>query len=108
MLMDKPTGEAARYSAFLYHWRARHLGPEATACDFAHAVDGGWAPRYFDAQGRLRPLPEPITPLGMMVDQHLRLCARRDARPADAPRKTQPWEMDLDYAGPIHFAPSSD
>jgi len=81
MLMDQPRGESACYSAFMYHWRARHLGPEATACDFAHAVDGGWGHQYFDAQGRLRPLPEPITPLGMMVDQHLRLCAKIDPDP---------------------------
>lgn len=104
MLMDQPMGQAARYSAFMYHWRARHLGPEATACDFAHAVNGGWARRYFDGEGRLRPLPEPITPLAMMVDQHLRLSAKRDQNPA----RKDPHSMDLDYPGPIPFAPSSD
>lgn len=103
MLMDQPMGEAARYSAFMYHWRARHLGPEATACDFAHAVDGGWARRYFDGEGRLRPLPEPITPLAMMVDQHLRLSAEQDQNSA----RKDPYSMDLDYPGPIRFAPSS-
>ena len=93
MLMDEPQGASAYYSAFMYHWRARHLGPAATASDFAHAVNGGWGHRYFDAQGRLRPLPEPITPLGMMVDQHLRLCAKIDPDPN--------WRdmasMDLDF-----------
>ncbi len=104
MLMDQPMGEAARYSAFMYHWRALHLGPQATACDFAHAVDGGWADRYFDGKGRLRPMPQPITPLGMMVDQYLRISAKVDADP----EWKNPASMDLDYPGPIHFAPSSD
>ena len=104
MLMDQPMGESARYGAFLYHWRARHLGPEATAADFAHAVDGGWAPNYFDAEGRLRPLPEPITPLGMMVAQHLRRAPKFDAIPG----WRHPLTMDLDYAGPIDDRPPSD
>jgi len=100
MLMDKPMGDAARYAAFGYHWRARHLGPQATACDFAHAVEGGWASRYFDVQGGLRPLPEPITPLGLMVDQHLRLAPKIDANPNWRDRAA----MNLDYGGPIHFS----
>lgn len=104
MLMDQPMGEAGRYSAFLYHWRARHLGPEATASDFAYAVDGGWAPNYFDAEGRLRPLPAPITPLGMMVAQHLRRAPQFDAKPGWLP----PHAMDLNYAGPIDVSPPSD
>lgn len=104
MLMDQPMGEAGRYSAFLYHWRARHLGPEATASDFAYAVDGGWAPNYFDAEGRLRPLPEPITPLGMMVAQHLRRAPKFDAIPGWLPSHA----MDLNYAGPIHVSSPSD
>jgi hypothetical protein len=104
MLMDQPMGEAGRYSAFLYHWRARHLGPEATASDFAYAVDGGWAPNYFNAEGRLRPLPEPITPLGMMVAQHLRRAPQFDAIPG----WRHPQTMDLNYAGPIHLSPPSD
>ena len=103
-LMDQPMGEAGRYSAFLYHWRVRHLGPQATASDFAYAVDGGWAPNYFDAEGRLRPLPEPITPLGMMVDQHLRHAPKFDATAG----WRHPYTMDLNYAGPIHFSPPSD
>lgn len=104
MLMDQPMGEAGRYSAFLYHWRAHHLGPEATASDFAYAVNGGWAPNYFDAEGRLRPLPEPITPLGMMVAQHLRRAPQFDAIPG----WRHPQTMDLNYAGPIHLSPPSD
>ncbi|GAW42241.1 hypothetical protein SH203_02657 [Brevundimonas sp. SH203] len=104
MLMDQPMGESGRYGAFLYHWRARHLGPEATASDFAYAVDGGWAPNYFDAEGRLRPLPEPITPLGMMVAQHLRRAPNFDAIPG----WRHPYTMDLDYAGPINDWPPSD
>lgn len=104
MLMDQPMGEAGRYSAFLYHWRARHLGPEATASDFAYAVDGAGRPTMSTLRAGLRPLPEPITPLGMMVAQHLRRAPKFDAKPGWLP----PHAMDLNYAGPIHTWPPSD
>ena len=43
---------------WLYHWRATHLGPEATARDRARAIEMGqpWAERFWDADGALKPL----------------------------------------------------
>ncbi|GAW40417.1 hypothetical protein SH203_00815 [Brevundimonas sp. SH203] len=43
---------------WLYHWRATHLGPEATARDRARAIETGqpWAERFWDADGTLKPL----------------------------------------------------
>jgi hypothetical protein len=45
---------------WLYHWRATHLGPEAAARDRARALEADlpWAGRFWDAQGRLKPLPQ--------------------------------------------------
>ncbi|MEE2849397.1 MAG: hypothetical protein VX561_05995, partial [Pseudomonadota bacterium] len=43
---------------WLYHWRATHLGPEASARDRARAIETGqpWAERFWDADGALKPL----------------------------------------------------
>lgn len=43
---------------WLYHWRATHLGPEATARDRARAreTEQPWAERFWDEDGRLKPL----------------------------------------------------
>ena len=40
------------------HWRARRLGPAAAAADLTSAREGGFVHRYWDEEGRLRPLEE--------------------------------------------------
>ena len=44
---------------WLYHWRAKHLGPEAAARDRARAIEMNqpWAERFWDADGTMKPLP---------------------------------------------------
>ena len=44
---------------WLYRWRADNLGPEAAARDRARAreTDQPWAETFWDADGRLKPLP---------------------------------------------------
>lgn len=63
------------YSAFAFRWRAWVLGPVVALADYARGLQGGWASRYWDADGRLIPQdPVPPAPDAGMVRQHLRLC----------------------------------
>ena len=65
----------AVYGAFAFQWRARVLGPAVALADYARGLQGGWASRYWDAEGRLIPQdPVPPAPDPGMVRQHLRLC----------------------------------
>lgn len=65
----------ADYGAFAWHWRAMILGPEVARADYAQGVHGGWADRYWDAEGRLIPKdPVPPMPDPLMMRQHLRAC----------------------------------
>jgi hypothetical protein len=65
----------AVYGAFAWRWRARVLGPAVALADYARGLQGGWASRYWDAEGRLIPQdPVPPAPDPGMVRQHLRLC----------------------------------
>lgn len=67
----------AVYSAFAFRWRARVLGPAVALADYARGLQGGWAGRYWDAEGRLIPQdPVPPAPDPGMVRQHLRLCGK--------------------------------
>lgn len=75
LLSEDTAGVTTDHSAWVYHWRARHLGPEVAALDFARAVEGGWATRIWDAEGRLRPIPAPPAPSFRMAEQHARGCA---------------------------------
>ena len=63
------------YAAFAFRWRATVLGPAVALADYARGLQGGWASRYWDAEGRLIPQdPVPPAPDPGMVRQHLRLC----------------------------------
>lgn len=72
MLAEETHGVAAAWSHAAYHWRARTLGREIAASDFAAAVSGGWASHYWDGRGRLKPLAQPRPPGdGYMIGQFL-------------------------------------
>ena len=74
LLSDEGPPQAV-YSAFAFRWRAWVLGPAVALADFAQGIRGGWASRYWDAEGRLIPQdPVPPLPDPGMVRQHLRLC----------------------------------
>ncbi len=60
MLQDE-TRSAQAMGAFAYHWRARNLGPECAAADYARAASHHWVARYWDAEGRLLPLDVAFT-----------------------------------------------
>lgn len=76
LLTDEGPPQAV-YSAFAFRWRARVLGPAVALADYAQGIQGGWASRYWDADGRLIPQdPVPPVPDPGMVRQHLRLCGK--------------------------------
>ncbi len=61
MMQGKPLEEAPMWHlAFLYAWRAEHLGAETAALDRARAMerDQPWVEAFWDAEGVLRPLRE--------------------------------------------------
>ena len=74
LLTDEGPPQAV-FGAFAFLWRARVLGPAVALADYAQGLKGGWASRYWDAEGRLIPQdPVPPAPDPGMVRQHLRLC----------------------------------
>lgn len=74
LLTDEGPPQAV-YGAFAFRWRAMMLGPAVALADYARGLQGGWASRYWDADGRLIPQdPVPPAPDPGMVRQHLRLC----------------------------------
>jgi hypothetical protein len=74
LLTDEGPPQAV-YGAFAFRWRAMMLGPAVALADYARGLQGGWASRYWDAEGRLIPQdPVPPAPDPGMVRQHLRLC----------------------------------
>ncbi|AQR62784.1 hypothetical protein BZG35_14825 [Brevundimonas sp. LM2] len=74
LLTDRGPPQAA-YGAFAWRWRAWVLGPEVALSDFRAGIHGGWASRYWDAEGRLLEIdPIPPRPDLLMVTQHLRRC----------------------------------
>ena len=74
LLTDEGPPQAV-YGGFAFLWRARVLGPAVALADYAQGLKGGWASRYWDAEGRLIPQdPVPPPPDPGMVRQHLRLC----------------------------------
>ncbi|HYC96575.1 hypothetical protein [Brevundimonas sp.] len=66
-----------RWAASALRWRARVLGPEQAALDFARGVSGGWAERYWDVDGTLWPARPPASPDGRMQRQHAWLAGAR-------------------------------
>ncbi len=77
LLRDRGYDVADRWAASALRWRARVLGPEQAERDFVRGVEGGWAARYWDEQGRLWPARPPNSPSGRMQVQHQRLCEGR-------------------------------
>ena len=59
---------------WLYHWRAEHLGPEATARDRARAIEAGhpWAEVFWREDGTLRPLETLDEEMARLHPQELR------------------------------------
>ena len=57
---------------FLFHFRAKRLGPETAAADRARAGDRGWARLVWDEAGELRPL--------WRIDEEVRRLARAEWR----------------------------
>ena len=55
MLGDEVTRSLA-LGSFAYHWRARNLGPECAAADYAQCRSSGSTARYWDAEGNLLPM----------------------------------------------------
>ncbi|WP_428151876.1 hypothetical protein [Brevundimonas sp.] len=88
MLGDTGYGITSAFGHAAYHWRAANLGPEIALADFAAGVNGGWAGRYWDAVGNLKPLAGEVPePGGAMVRQHLRLTP-------DADMEAWPWNRE--------------
>lgn len=56
MLGDTGYGVTSAFGHAAYRWRAANLGPEIARNDFRKAVSGGWADRYWEPDGTLRPL----------------------------------------------------
>lgn len=72
-------------AAACFHWRARVLGPEVAARDFAHAVNtGGMACELWERDGRLKSLTPPEAPINFMWNQFERECDKAVARIAAA------------------------
>ena len=74
LLTDRGYDLADRWAASALRWRARVLGPEQAAIDFARGVEGGWADRYWNEAGELWPPHPPNSPTGRMQAQHQRFC----------------------------------
>lgn len=72
LLSEKGWDFADDFALTALHWRARHLGHEQALADFHRAVTGGWAARYWTADGRVKPVPVPAAPSDHMWRQHLR------------------------------------
>lgn len=77
-----------RWAASALRWRARVLGPEQAALDFARGVSGGWAERYWNEAGELWPPRPPGSAAGDMQRQHQRGCEWRRGRGED-------WEEEV-------------
>lgn len=77
LLSDPGYDIADRWAASALRWRARVLGPEQAERDFVRGVEGGWADRYWDEEGRLWPAVPPNSPSNRMQLQHLRGCEWR-------------------------------
>lgn len=77
LLSERGYDLADRWAASALRWRARVLGPEQAALDFARGVSGGWAERYWDEDGELWPPRPPDSPDGRMQAQHQRFCEGR-------------------------------
>ncbi len=56
MLGDTGYGITSAFGHAAYHWRAANLGPEIARHDFEQGVSGGWAERYWEEDGTLKPL----------------------------------------------------
>ena len=83
LLSDRGYDLADRWAASALRWRARVLGPEQAALDFARGVAGGWAERYWDEDGTLWPPRPPDSPDGRMQRQHAWLAGARRASGMD-------------------------
>lgn len=64
---------ADNWAASALRWRAETLGPDQALADFARGVSGGWASRYWDEHGRLKPTEPPPAPSDRMLRQHVGL-----------------------------------
>ncbi|WP_309628338.1 hypothetical protein [Brevundimonas sp.] len=64
---------ADNWAASALRWRAETLGPDQALADFARGVSGGWASRYWDEHGRLKPVEPPPAPESRMMRQHVGL-----------------------------------
>jgi hypothetical protein len=73
MLSDRGYDIADGWAASALRWRAGTLGPEQALADFARGVSGGWASRYWDEHGRLKPAEPPPAPPDRMMRQHVGL-----------------------------------
>lgn len=56
MLGDTGYGITSAFGHAAYHWRAANLGPEIARHDYEQGVSGGWAERYWEPDGTLKPL----------------------------------------------------
>ena len=72
-------GIGACWSHPALHWRARMLGPKVAQADFARAVHGGWADRYYTPEGALKPLAEAGLADGLGRRQFMRQTGQLDA-----------------------------
>ena len=74
VLLSAPGHDLAdNWAASALRWRAETLGPDQALADFARGVSGGWASRYWDEHGRLRPVEPPPAPEARMMRQHVGL-----------------------------------
>ena len=79
LLSAEGHGIGACWSHAAFHWRARVLGPKVAHADFARAVYGGWADRYYTPEGALEPLADPDLPDDLGRRQFMRNTGQLDA-----------------------------
>ena len=79
LLSEAGHGIGECWSHAASHWRARVLGPKVAHADFARAVYGGWADRYYTPDGALKPLADPDLPDDLGRRQFMGQTGQRDA-----------------------------
>ena len=106
LLSDRGHDLADGWAVSALRWRAENLGPEQALADFARAVEGGWAARYWDEYGRLKPVEPPPLPDDRMWRQHIgqsrgQSWAEADMTGVDWPPKGIALTLEMPVVSPV-------